>query len=183
MNFDGIPARRTLATLLTSAGALILLSNSPSAQEATGGAVYLEGLKACQSVADDDERLACYDAAVGRVVAATDEGDVRIVNSDDIRKTRRGLFGFGLPKINLFGGEADEEDTLLQSTITGVRIEGRNTVFLTIEEAGAVWRIPGASRIVMNTRVGDSVEFKKAALGSYFIRINGRLGVKGRRVK
>ena len=32
-------------------------------------------------------------------------------------------------------------------------------------------------------RVGDEVVFKKAALGSYFIRIAGQTGVKGRRIE
>jgi hypothetical protein len=35
----------------------------------------------------------------------------------------------------------------------------------------------------MRAKPGDKVEFKKAALGSYFIRINGAIGVKGRRIR
>ena len=173
---------RQLAYSLFCFAALSFGTASVSAQDEKSAEGYVDNLKACQSIANDAERLSCYDSAVGRVVAATDQGEVQIVNKEDIRKTRRGLFGFSLPKIDLFGGDDDEED-LLQSVITDVRIQGRNTVFLTIEEGNAVWRIPSADRRVMRTRPGDTVEFKKASLGSYFIRINGRNGVKGRRVE
>jgi len=122
---------------------------------------------------------------VGKVVAASDEGEVRIIDREDAKKTKRRLFGFSLPKLGLFGDDddKDEEIELFQSTITNVSISGRNTVIITIEDGNAVWRIPSAKARTMRAKPGDKVEFKKAALGSYFIRINGRIGVKGRRIR
>ena len=104
------------------------------------------------------------------------------------RRSRRpdgGLFGFSLPRIALFDGSDGEEAQidLLQSTITDVAVRGRNTLYLTIADGNAVWRINSASRRALQAEVGDSVEFKKASLGSYFIRIDGRTGEKGIRVQ
>lgn len=154
--------------------------NSPEAQPD-----YLEQLKNCQTLTDDTLRLECYDKAVGQVVTASDEGEVRIIDKEDVEKTRKGLFGFSLPDLGLFKGKdgEDSEQELLESVVKSVRVQGRNTVFLTIEEGNAVWRIPGADSKVLRTKPGDTVVLKKAALGSYWIRINGRNGVKGRRVQ
>lgn len=146
---------------------------------------YLDQLKKCQALVDDTSRLECYDKAVGQVVTASDEGEVRIIDKEDVEKTRKGLFGFSLPDLGLFKGKEgeDSEQDLLESVVKSVRVQGRNTVFLTIEEGNAVWRIPGADPKVLRTKPGDKVVLKKAALGSYWIRINGRNGVKGRRVQ
>ncbi|MXO56371.1 hypothetical protein GRI36_05700 [Altererythrobacter gangjinensis] len=177
-----------MPALIFSIGASFTLAAPASAQDEPGQANpstgYVEALKTCQSIADDTERLNCYDAAVGRVVTASDQGEVQIVDAEAIEQNRRRLFGFSLPKIGLFGGAgAEETDQLLESVITGVRASGRNTLFITIAEGDAVWRITGASALTMRTKVGDPVVFKEAAMGSYFIRINGRTGVKGRRVE
>jgi hypothetical protein len=172
----------TVITLVSGLIAVLGLAAPTAAQESDKKTDYLEGLKSCQEITDDPLRLQCYDNAVGRVIIASAAGEVRIIDSEDVEKTRRGLFGFSLPKIDLFGSE-EEEAELLESVVTNVRVEGRNTVFLTIAEGGAVWRIPGAKPIVLSTKPGDTVEFKKASLGSYFVRINGRLGVKGRRIE
>ena len=145
---------------------------------------YLDRLKECQAVENNDERLACYDQAVGQVVKATEEGEVRLLDSEDVKKTRRSLFGFNLPKIGLFGGGDDEgEKELLTSTITSVRYYERDAFVFSIEEGDAVWRVADAPMRLARVKVGDTVEFERAALGSYWVRINGQNGVKGRRIQ
>ena len=150
------------------------------AQDETPG--YIERLAECRQIADSDARLACYDREVGAVVAASEQGDVRIVDREDVRQTKRRLFGFAIPD-NLFGGKDDDAkmDTL-ETTITQVRTSGRRGYLITTAE-GSVWRIASAPMRLSPPKVGQSVEFKTAAVGSYFIRINGQLGVKGVRVE
>lgn len=145
---------------------------------------YLDRLKECQAVENNDERLACYDQAVGRVVKATEEGEVRLLDSEDVKKTRRSLFGFNLPKIGIFGGGDDEDEKeLLTSTITNVRYYENDAFIFRIEEGDAVWRVSDAPMRLARVKVGDTVEFERAALGSYWVRINGQNGVKGRRIQ
>lgn len=152
--------------------------------QASDSSDYMDNLKQCQTIVDDAARLSCFDSAVENVVAASVEGKVRLIDKEDVEETRRGLFGFSLPKLRLFGDEEeiDELETLL-TVVKSVRIEGHNTLVLTVEEGAAVWRIPSANYRTLETKPGDTVEFKKASLGSYFIRINGRMGIKGRRVQ
>ena len=125
----------------------------------------------------------CYDQAVGDVVAATDAGDVQIVKKEEVEQTRRGLFGFSLPKLGIFSGDGEGGDlTELESEITSVRPYGRSGYVLRIKE-GSTWRISNAPSRLRPPRIGDTVVFKKASLGSFFIRIAGQTGVKGRRIQ
>ncbi|WP_279349517.1 hypothetical protein [Erythrobacter litoralis] len=140
----------------------------------------LSALESCRRLDDDRARLACYDQGVSALVDASEEGSVSLVSKEGVEETRRGLFGFSLPKLGLFGG-GDDELTELESTITGVRRYGRNGYVLTIAE-GSEWQINSAPMRLKPPEVGDPVIFRKASLGSYFIRIDGQTGVKGRRV-
>lgn len=179
---DSSPALGGKILVLPAIFALIAASAPAHAQNKPEDDAYITSLKSCQPITDDAERLSCYDAAVGRVVAASDEGEVRIIDREDATNTKRRLFGFSVPKLGLFGeGDAEEDIEVLQSTITKVAFSGRNTVLLTIED-GAVWRIQGAKKALL-AKPGDKVEFKEAALGSYFVRINGQNGEKGRRIE
>jgi hypothetical protein len=171
--------------LAVIAGAWFCANAAHAQQPAAPQPDYLAALKSCQAVATDAERLACFDRAVATMVTAADGGEVRLVDQEEVRKTRRRLFGFSLPDIGLFGdndGEDDELDTL-QSTITSVRYSRSDAFTFQIEEGGATWQVSNAPARLRPVKPGDKVEFKKAALGSYFIRINGQIGVKGRRVQ
>ncbi len=145
---------------------------------------YLEALKSCQSVTEDIARLECFDAAVGNIVTATETGDVQVIDREDVRETRRSLFGFTLPDIDLFGGgdEDEEEDELFQTTIESVRYIGRRGARFTTAE-GAVWEMSNVPRRMRQIRPGDEVIFREASLGYFFVRIEGQTGVKGRRVQ
>jgi len=156
-------------------------AQTAAAQEETPD--FLADLKTCKDITDNERRLACYDASVGAVVEASDAGEVQIVDQEEVQSTRRGLFGFTLPKNGLFGNDNnDGELRTLESTITRVRGLARNSYIITIDE-GSVWRINNAPSRLRPPRSGDEVVLKKAALGSYFIRIAGQTGVKGRRVE
>lgn len=173
------PAMLLLAAISTAGQA------QDQSREAGSDADYLQKLRACLQITADDQRLACYDSSVGEVVAASDQGEVRIIDNEDVRKTRRRLFGFTLPDLNIFGGGDGSDDQLetLTSTITSVSVSGRDTFYFSIADGDAVWRIRDAPHRVLRTKVGAEVEFSRAALGSYFIRINGQTGVKGTRVQ
>ncbi len=154
------------------------------AQEPNAQPSEFEALKSCRNIVGNAERLACFDSAVGVVVAAQESGDLRIVDKEAAKQTRRRLFGFALPDIGWFGdGKVGDEDQLdmLETTITSVRQTRRNTWTFQTEE-GAVWQINNVPSRLRALKPGQSVIFKKAALNSYFIRIEGQTGVKGTRI-
>lgn len=145
---------------------------------------YIGDLAKCQSLTDDPARLACYDEKVAAMVAARDAGTVRLVDREVVRRTRRELFGFALPNIGLLkdsDGASDAMETL-QTTITSVRYQKSGDIRFTTEE-GALWEIIKPPKRLTQVKAGDSVEFRKASMGTYFIRIGNQMGVRGKRLE
>lgn len=180
----------TRMTAFRAAGAAFLaLAAAPlAAQDAKGESSYVTALRDCQAKTDPAERLACYDTAVAAMVAASTEGEVRVVDREEVRETRRKLFGFALPDLGIFGGRSDKEDpdqaeefSALETTIAAVRPIKGSFVITTAE--GAEWQLDEVPSRLMSPKVGQSLEIKSGALSSYFLRIDGQKGVKGRRVR
>ncbi len=150
------------------------------AQEAQD--IPLQALRSCQAITSGAERLTCFDRAAADLLQATEAGELRVVDREEIRETRRGLFGFSLPKLGLFANEEkDGLDQSLTSTITEVRRVGREGYLVTIAE-GSRWRVNDAPAR-FRPEAGDAIELEKAALGSFWLRVNGATGVKGSRVE
>lgn len=175
---------KTRPAVLLLAGAAGLLAAVGAAPAMAQEADYLAALKACRAIADEDERLACYDAKVSAMVSASEAGDVRIVDREDVRRTRRQLFGFTVPDLDILEGDEQDKETseLLETTITSARqLTNKAWRFTTAE--GAVWEISNAPTRLAPIKPQDKVIFKRASLGYYFIRINGQMGVKGKRIQ
>lgn len=144
-------------------------------------------LRACQAISVDTERLKCFDTVSRSLLNAAEDGDLSVVNREEVRKTRRKLFGFTLPDLGIFGrsDKAREKDKLeeievLSTTVASSR-RSQDGIEVTTAE-GAIWLIPSPPRRLMTPRPGQSVELTKGSLSSYFIRINGQGGVKARRI-
>lgn len=167
-------ARRS--TVCIGASALLLL---PAAAQTRDEANRLEQLRACAQIANNSERLACFDREAAAVLGALEAGDFQVLERREIERTRRSLFGFTLPKLDIFG--SDEAPDTLETTITGVRALGPDAWAIQVAE-GSVWQITNAPSRLRAPKAGDIVVIKKAALGSFFIRVAGQLGVKGRRM-
>lgn len=179
------PTGKHLLRPIICAGIALLCLSAPSAGQERGQPDLLAPLKTCQAESDAMVRLACYDAAVKDIVAASDQGELRVIDAEAVRKTRRGLFGFSLPDLGIFGGDDGEKDELdrLETTVSSVRYLTPNSFVFRIAEGDALWQVSDAPRRLLRVESGDPVVIEKAALGSYFIRFDGQNGVKGRRVE
>jgi len=170
---------------LLCASFLVATAAPAHAQNSDGEAgSYLDALTKCRSLIDDGDRLACFDREVAGVVAASEAGDVRVVDREQMTRTRRSLFGFNLPDLDLFGNgdDAADENELFETTITQARYASRKSVRFTTAE-GATWEMRNVPRRLRTIEPGDTVVFKPASLGYYFVRIDGQMGVKGRRIR
>lgn len=133
----------------------------------------------CRDISDSAQRLACFDRTVGVMASATAEKDLVVLDRATMRETRKGLFGFSLPKLKLFGGsdedEAKEEVTQIDSTITGIRGGSDGYPVFTIASGGR-WKQTGGRNLF--SKVGDPIRIKKAALGSYTASVDKAPAVK-----
>lgn len=182
---QAIRAAAAITTLLACLGAAAPLA---AAEDAPAESAYITALRACQAKTDPTERLACYDAEVAKVTAASSAGEVRVVDREAVRATRRKLFGFALPDLGIFGGKSDKDDPAqsdefeaLDTTVAGVRAE-KGTYIITTAE-GAQWQLDEMPARLMSPKIGQPLEIRSGSFGSFFLRIDGQKGVKGRRVR
>jgi hypothetical protein len=176
------PAFHAARLFMAGAGGVLALGVAASATAQDED--YIAALKTCRAIADEDDRLACYDSKVTAMVSASEAGDVRVVDRDDVRRTRRQLFGFTVPDLDILEGDKQDRESseLLETTITSARQLTRSSWRFTTAE-NAVWEINNAPARLTSIKAGDKVIFKQASLGFYFIRINGQLGIKGKRIQ
>ena len=140
-------------------------------------AVY-QAVVDCRALADAAQRLACFDRTVGALAQAGEAKDLVVLDRATMRETRKGLFGFSLPKLKLFGGgEEDARDEVkeIESTITGVRSAKDGLPIYTIED-GARWKQTDGRNVFPKT--GDKIRIRRGTLGSYIASIDGQAGVR-----
>lgn len=141
-------------------------------------------LVACKAIADPAARLACFDAQVGKLEQATAAGEVVVTDRAAVRETRKGLFGFRLPSLGLFGGGEDDKDEIKEilGNVASARTFGYGAWRITLED-GSVWEQTDSERLVFDPRKGDKVKIYKAALGTYRMNIDGQRAIRVRRVE
>ena len=170
--------RATVAACLILTGAA-----SADAKEKAGQSPLVDALTRCRAQSEDAARLRCYDAAAGALTAAAVRGDVVVVDQQDLKKARRSLFGFSVPKLPFFGGDrsADEQADELTANIKSARNVGNGKWQVRLED-GALWETTEASSAIRDPKAGNAVVIKRGALGGYMIRIAGQRALRVKRV-
>ena len=159
--------------------ALVLAPLSAVAEPAGTDEVY-----ACATISEYAERLACYDAAVGRLKDAEDAGEITTVTREQVEEVQRDSFGFSIPSLpsiampKLGGGEPDEIEQVTYA-ITDLDRNGYGKVTVTLEN-GQVWRQTDSERTPLSA---DEATIKRAALGSFMMKLDGGRAFRVQRVR
>lgn len=159
-----------------------LLASSPAlAQSGDDASRLVDDLATCRAITSEAERLACYDRTAAAIANARERKELLVVDREEARKTRRGLFGFALPRIKLFG---DADDTAEISEITGkvksVNATGYQNLLVVLED-GSQWQTTEASR--RKPHVGQEIRVKRGMMGSYFLDMPGGVLIRARRIQ
>lgn len=167
---------------LVAIAALIWSGPALAANVAVPTAKPVAALQQCRTMTDTTARLACYDRAVDALNAATASNEVVIVERQEVRKVRKGLFGFSLPKVGFLTGQPgnaeDKADTSeMQGVITASRSIGNGKWRFTVEEGGT-WETVEANMGFSDPLPGRKVLLEAGSLGGYFAKVE-----KGRRVQ
>jgi hypothetical protein len=171
--------RRLLCSLIILPAASMAAEPAPVAKQVTA-------LQACRVKTDSAERLACYDKAVDVLSAAAASQEVVIVERSEVRKARKGLFGFSLPRIGFLAGRdgnaEDEADVArLETKIVSSRSVGYGKWRFTVE-SGAVWETVEVKLGFDDPLPGRTVVLEKGSLGSYFAKVGKGRQVQAKRV-
>lgn len=151
-----------------------------AAAPADNRSAVLKAVTDCRAVTESTARLACYDGAVGRLDAAATKKEIVVLDREEVKQTRRGLFGFSLPRIPLFKGD-DAKDTPAQveTTARSVRSLGYGKWRIVMED-GAIWATtePSSRR---DPKEGSRIRIKAGTMGAYFLSIDGAASVRAKR--
>jgi len=137
----------------------------------------------CRSVPADTARLACYDAAVDELGRLIKAGDIVVIDHERVATVKRQAFGFSLPSLSLFDrGEKAAELQQVSGVIASAYRSSEGAWVVELED-GAVWRQTDNEQLARAPRRGSKAEIRKAALGSFFMNIDGQRALRMQRVK
>ncbi|MBB5745552.1 hypothetical protein [Brevundimonas variabilis] len=136
----------------------------------------------CRSIADGGQRLACYDAAASAFDSAEKQGDVVVIDREQVGVARRQLFGFQLPSMPDLLQRGAQPDTLdsIETTLTRAGQYGEGKWTFTLAD-GSTWRQIDSEPVRFRNRAGLPVRVRRAALGSFLLTIDGSRAVRVRR--
>lgn len=166
---------------------LLLALSAASAMLADGqqnrGADTVDGVVACRDITDTAARLACFDQRVAALAEAKQRKDIVVMDREGVRAAKRGLFGFSLPRIKLFGdgdGDADTDVKQIDSVVTTARAGAGGLTTIALRD-GTMWQTTEA-RMGFTPRSGDEITITAGTLGSYMAKIKGGRSSKVKRV-
>lgn len=179
--FHRLATSAVMVALIGAGGA----ANAQAQTQDGAGSRVLQSFSQCRAITAADQRLACFDKAAAALEQAVQAKKVRILDREDVRRTKRSLFGFTLPRVGLFDDNDDEEKkeefSEINTTVASARQvqNGRVEIRLT-GESEAVWQTTEA--MTFPPKPGDKIRIRRGAIGSYFITVGGR-SIRGMRVR
>ena len=172
-----------------SVSALTLTSSQLLAMAQDEDAISTSAIYACAEIADDTERLACYDETVGRFEAAEAAGEVTTISKTEIEEIQKDSFGFSLPSIPRlvmprFGGD-EEKSTIDEVTLAVTKVERLRYDNLRVTlENGQIWEQTDGKRVQYSKRLGvESASIKKASFGSFKMKLDDGASFRVKRIR
>lgn len=169
---------------LALGGAVMLMSATPIQAKPKPEApppAQLQSLMACRVVADTHQRLACFDREASAMSAAVARKDLVIIDRDRARAAQRSLFGFSVANfgglIGANGEEVKEIETVVASS--NFNRDGGWTVRL---KDGSVWTQIDSVVVPMKPEAGEKVVIRRAAFGSFFMKVGQQIGFRAKRI-
>ncbi|MBU6320267.1 MAG: hypothetical protein KGS00_11490 [Alphaproteobacteria bacterium] len=161
---------------------LSLLAPIATAQERP-----LDPVLACLSISPDAERLSCFDREVKRLRSEETDGRLAVVTSDQIRRVETEAFGLKLPSVpaltgGILSGGAKGAAPMEALTLRVDRLEvGSDGRMRLVMENGQVWRQTDDIRLGGLGKGPWRAEIRRAALGSYMVKLDGRTAFRAER--
>jgi hypothetical protein len=162
-------------------------TSAPQQPSPTNPAALTE-VYACAQISDEQQRLQCYDAAVGRLREAQNRGDVVAIDRQQAERVNREAFGFSLPSLgNLFAGIGPHSRTMtediseIDAHVTRVSMDRGGRATFTLDNGQQWEQIDDESP--RNVRSGGSVRIRRAMLDSFLMHVDaGGPAIRVRRV-
>ena len=146
----------------------------------------LTQLTACRAIAGEAERLACFDRQVAALEQAEASREIAVVDRQQIRRTRRSLFGLTLPDLGIFGGDDDDGRRRRrrqrdQHDDPFDRARARTGGWSIALEDDSVW-VQTEGRVGRHPRSGETIRIRRGPLGSFIATVE-RTGRESRVIR
>jgi hypothetical protein len=168
------------ALMLTVPLALAWALACPSAQAAPPAprAEAFQAVLDCRGVTDAARRLACYDAAAGRMETAASKGEIVVVDQAKAREARTQAFGLSVPSLDFItrGLKANDVDRV-EGVVSAVSRDASGRWIMELAD-GAVWRQISDEVLGRDPKPGTKVSIRKAMVGSFMMNVDGQAGIR-----
>lgn len=156
----------------------VLAATAAHAEPGNASGKMLDALSECRKITNDTSRLACFDRFAASFESALKSENIKIVDRNDVTNIKKSLFGFALPKVDLFGSK--EPFVEINTTVVSARPIASNRMQLMVAEGDATWQT--TDPMDFPPKPGSKIRIRKGALGNYFLSIDG-VSYRGMRVK
>ncbi len=169
---------RPTAVFLSGALALSTVPALAAAPPKVDQAGVVKEVTECRKLSDGVQRLACYDAAVGKMETAQAKGDLITVDREQRSTIRRQAFGLALPSLSIFDKGEKAEDVSVQTfKVESASLNGDRHWVIRLE-GGQVWRQVDDHALFNAPHPGSVAVIRKAALGSFAMKVDGQQQIK-----
>lgn len=141
----------------------------------------MQRLYECKSVVEIAARATCYDDAVESLGVAERQGEIVVVERERVLEARRALFGFTLPAFPavLGGGETEQLEEVETTLTRASYVNGAGWTFHLSD--GSTWRQIDAFPLQFRPAEGMPIRVRRAAMGSFFLKVANNPAVRAKR--
>jgi len=116
----------------------------------------------CRNITDSAARLACYDKSAATIGEAVAKKDLVVMDRESVKKTKRGLFGFSIPNLGIFGDDDNEvEIKQIDGTIVSTAFNADGGYIFRLAD-GSRWSQIDSKPFASRPRVGTRWWSRKA---------------------
>jgi hypothetical protein len=135
---------------------------------------------ACKLIENAEARLACYDDKVSALDAAQKNDEIILTDKAAVNEAQRGLFGFEIPKLKIFGSGGDDVEEI-DAVVKSVSATRAGILTITLED-GARWQQVDTKILNREPRTGSTANIRKASMGSYLVKFDGGPAIRMKRI-
>ena len=169
---------------LIAVAAIGAVATVASAKDSGGGQTpaLVRSLIACRDIADDADRLRCFDQTTQTIAAAIQSNSVVVVDRAQVEKARREDFGARRPARGLPAPTGVDAGQLSSIDGTVARASQGSDGWIVTLKDGSVWRQTDDTPLGLPPRAGDKVTVTRAALGTFKLKVGRQPAMRVRRV-
>lgn len=171
--------QRHLFTGLVAGAALA--ATCAAAQSPAERVDAFDALVRCRAIPEAAPRLACFDQAAARLDQAEKAGDVLVVDRVQVREARKSAFGFEFDGFKLFNRGDRPEAPLKNVDLIAASVSGGDGRWIFVTEDGQVWRQVDQEGLSRRPKKGSVLAVRTAAMGSFFMNVDGQRAIRVRR--